>query len=786
MKLKLLFFITVFFLCTNMSNAKTYTVSGYVVDKETGETIIGVNVIVKGLYIGSATDGNGYFRITGLKPGKYFLDISHIAYELNTIPITIINKGMILDEISIQPKAFEIDDIVVVGERSEVADVEIEAGHRVMTPKAIKSIPATRGDVFRAIKYLPGIEGVDPISPLYSVRGSDPGENLILLDGVTIYNPYHFVTASGLFNLYAIKNVEMLVGGFGAEYGGRNSSVLYITTREGNSKKLHGEIEPTLTYTNAVFDFPISKNVTMMVSGRFFYDLVSRFFFYSPSYFYDTNISLTWKINRQNRLSLRYFHSQDLMEFESKTYFSYIKNTFDTDIFDDYDFEMKNDWRNQAVTAILKTVITPKIYLRTQLSGSFFSSNNRTLLDFEYYDEDDDQNAKLYYRAEIKNKIRDISAKSMLSIKLNSSNVLSLGGEYNEYYFANNILINYLSEGETTRKPRLLAGFIEDKINLWALTVRGGMRYSKFNFMNKWYAEPRVNAILNLPFDLRLKGAWGKYYQYIMSINSQDYELSQFLENYYPLQNREPSASTHYIFGLEKNIFGNSRLSLDFFYKDISRVYTFDYNVSQLEALKFSEKLKPGAGESYGAELLWQGAWHKFSGWMSYGICRSTRSYPHIMNGKSYIFDYDRTHSFKAMINHQIHPAISYSGTLRIMSGVPKTIESTVKTYYYYEPKSGEFGVYPTNYNETKNNARLPLFIRLDLGLKKRVRKGFGAQLAKFLGAKESYINVSFQNLLFYFHRNVWFYVPIDNDDKMYGFGTNYFPIFSTGYTIKF
>ena len=777
--------ILILLLSTTLLHAQTYTISGYVIDKKTGETIIGVNVIVRGTNRGAATDLNGYFRITGLPPGKYTLDVSHIAYQLNSIEVTIQNKGLVLDDIPLQPKAIELEEIVVTGQKSEVADVEMEISHREMTPKAIRSIPASRGDVFRAVKYLPGIEGVDPISPLYSVRGGEPGSNLILLDGITIYNPYHFVSASGLFNLYAIKNVEMLVGGFGAEYGGRNSSVLYITTREGNDKKLHGEIKPTITNTNVVFDFPVGKNATMMISGRSYYDLISRFFFYSPSYFYDMNISFNWKLNRQNRLSLRYFFSRDFMDFKTNTYFAYLKTTFDTDVFEDYDFKINNKWNNQAATAILKTIISPQVYLKTQLAGSFFSSSNLFLLDFEYFDEEDNETVKLFYSTNIKNKISDLSAKSTLSVKLSNSNSFTLGGEYNQYFFSNDILINRLSEGKTTRQPKLMAGFIEDKINLHPLTFRAGMRFSKFSFTDKWYREPRINAVVQLPYNINLKAAWGEYYQYIMSINSQEYELSQFLEYYYPLKSRQPCASTHYILGFEKAISGNSQLSIDFYYKDISRVYTFDYNISSYEAYRFSDKLKQGTGESYGVELLWKGTWNKFSGWVSYGLSRSTRSYPHLMQGKTFLFDYDRTHSFKAMINHQIHPALSYSGTLRITSGVPKTMEVSTKSYFYYDPLTGDYAFYPTDYTVSKNNVRFPIYIRLDLGLQKRIRKGFAADLAEFLGAKESYVNVAFGNLLFLFHRNVWFYFPVD-EGKLYGLGTNYFPEFSAGYTIKF
>ncbi len=772
------------FLSLSRLFAQTHTISGYVVDHQTGETLIGVNVLIRGEYRGAATDGNGYFRITGLSHGRYTMDVTHIGYSKKSISISIENKSIILDDITLEPEAVRLESIVITAKRSEVADVEIESGHRMMTAEAVRRIPTARGDIFKAIKYLPGIQGIDPISPLYAVRGGDPGENLILLDGVTIYNPYHCVISSGLFNPYAIKNIEMMVGGFGAEYGGRNSSVLYITTREGNNQTLHGEIEPSLSHTKMVFDFPVGQNATMMISGRAYYDLVSRFLFYSPNYFYDMNVSLNWKMNAKNRLNLRYFYSRDFMDLDFIRFFSYISPTFDTDLFDDYNLKYHNRWNNQAGTAILKTVISPNIYLKTQVYGSFFSSSNLSMLDFEYFDEEEDETFKLYYRTDIRNRIEDLTFKSTLSILLNSSNTFTVGGELSRYHFRNDIRINDLSEGETTRKSSLVAGFAEEKWMWGPLSLRMGIRVSKFNLMRRWYYEPRINGVCQLPWDMKLKAAWGRYYQYIISINSQEYELSQFLDNYYPLQFRDPSASTHYILGLEKDINENSQVSVDVYYKDITRVYTFDYNISELEVYRFSDKLEAGSGESYGIELLWMGSWKRLSGWVSYGISKATRRYPHIMEGRSYLYDYDRTHSFKAMINHQIHPMLSYSGTLRIMSGVPKTLETSAKSYYYYDPRTNTYASYPTYTSDSKNNVRLPLYIRLDLGLRKRIRKGFGADLAEFLGADESYINVNFGNLLF-LYRNVMFYMPV-GQEKPYGFGTNYFPEFSMGYTVKF
>ncbi len=763
--------------------AGKHTVSGYVIDSSTGETIIGVNVVVQGTNRGAASDGNGFFFISGLEPGAYTLDFMHIAFEKKSMPIKLIDKSIVLHDVALKPTVIELQDVSIVAEKSELADLKIETGHRTITAEAIRRIPTSRNDVFRAIKYLPGIEGIDPLSPLYVVRGSDTGENLILLDGVPIYNPYHFVSASGLFNVYAIKNVELMVGGFGAEYGGRNSSVLYITTREGNNQKLHGEISPGTESTNAVVDFPVGKNATMMLSGRWHYDLFSRFLFDAPSYFYDMNATLTWKLGARNRLTLRYFHSHDHVDFKSETYFNYLGTTFDTDLFDNYDFNYTTKWRNQATSVLLKTILNPKIYWQTQVSYSAFTANNLSLIDYEYTD-DDDRKIQLYMETDIRGKIHDLGLKSKLDINFSSWNELKLGVEWNRYHFENDVLLNGYSEGKILHRPDLVAGFLEDKISLGFLSVRPGIRISRFSSQQKWNQEYRINAVYQLAHNVKLKAARGEYLQYIVSINTQEYELSQFLDTYYPLEHHLPSASRQSILGIEADVTQGIQLSLDFYYKDILRTYAYDYNASQLEETSFFEKLRQGKGESYGLELLVKGYWGRTSGWISYGWSKSTRQFPHIMNGKLHLFDYDRPYSFKAVINHQVTSALEFSGSLRILSGMPKTLETSYASYYYYDPITNQIGEWPQVVTPVKNNIRMPYYLRLDLGMKKQLRKGFGADLARYLGADRAFMNVTFGNLLFAVQRNVWFY--IHDEDKLYGVGTNYIPEFGMGYSIQF
>ena len=766
-----------------MLPAQKRTVSGYVVDAQTGETVIGVNVVVEGTQRGTATDGNGYFVIPRLEAKSYTLRFMHIAYEKKVIHIDLSNSSQVFEEIPIESAVIETESVSIVAENAKLADLALESGHRAISAKAIRRIPASYNDVFKVIKYLPGVEAVDPFSPLYAVRGGETGGNLILLDGVPIYNPYHFVSSSGLFNVYALKNVELMVGGFGVEYGGRNSSVLYITTREGNNQKLHGEISPSTTRTQSVVDFPIGKNATVMLSGRVYYDLITRFLMNAPSYFYDFNGTLTLKLGEKNRLSLRYFASRDDMDFQSETYLNYLGTTFDTDVFDDYDFRYKTIWCNQAVSAILKTILTPNIFIQTQAYGSFFSSQNFSLYEFDYETEDGIR-LKLFMETDIRSRIQDVGVKSVVNVNALRWNVLKAGVEWKQYRFENDMLINQFSEGAVVRKPGLLSGFVEDKITLGLLSIRPGLRISRFYPQTDFQTEFRINGAYFLTDKIKLKAAWGQYLQPIISLNTQEYELSQYLDNYYPLMHAKPSRSIHTIFGFEWQLRQNLFCTLDFYHKDITRTYTYDYNVSQMEAVRLTDKIREGSGEAYGLEFLLKGSLGKTSGWVSYGYSKSTRRFLHIMDGRSYLFDYDRPHTFKAVVNYQVNPALEFGGGLRVLSGVPKTLESGMTYYNYYSPSTNETSIYPLPITPEKNNIRMPYILRLDLGMKKRIRSGFGADLAKYLGAEDAYLNVTFGNLLFLLHRNVWFY--INSEDSRYGVGSNYIPEFNVGYSVQF
>jgi len=781
-------------LCFSASHlyAQNYAVSGYIIDSQTKETLIGANVYLPDKGIGVISDRYGYFQLAGLQAGKHRLMFSYVGYDSREMEIEIKDKGVTLPEIELTPGLVRIDEAMIIAAGPDkAADKQIETSMIELTPKMIQSIPTARNDVFSAIKFLPGIDRTEPFSPLFTVRGGEPGENAVMLDGVMIYNPYHSSISSGIFNTQTIKSVDMLVGGFGAEYGGRNSSVMYISTKDGNSSELHGEIEPSTFHSKAFMEFPVGNKGSAVVAGRYFFDIFSYFVMQTTSYFYDYNISYTYRLNRNNRFTLKYFQSHDRNVIDMHTFYKFIDNTLGWNMYEDFDFIMTDKWTNRAATLVHKWIVNPRIFVRSQLYYSSHSSKNNSSFNYqlpEVLDGDSTYtNIQLKTNSGFNNRIADISAKTRINFTLARFNTLTAGAEYNDYSFRNSAVINETDQGNLIRHPRQWSLFAENKLEAGPVIIRPGIRYVLYDNTD-WMYEPRVNAVIGLPGAFKFRTAWGIYHQYVISMNTNEVEMNQAVDYYFPLTGYKPSRSVHYIAGLDKQINPATVLSLDVYYKDVQRVYTFDINQTDVKVLTLSEKLQQGSGNAYGAELLLRGAIKNLSGWCSYGLSWANRTYPFINDGKVYPYDYNRRHTLKLLLNYALTKTLEYNTSFTYLSGAYRSIEQIRQDYYYYDPVSGEISMFPIWISNEKNNAKMPAMINLDMSIKKRLRSGFGRQFSELINAKESYLVVTIRNLTF-FRRNVEYFFPFpseNNEARYLPIGTNYLPSVGFSYSIKF
>lgn len=751
------------------------SISGYVADSTSGVTIIGVNVMLENSSYGASTDRNGFFVINNIPTGKYTLWISHIAYAEKRIPVEIKTTNIYLKTIFLKPSTLEGEAITVSANRGNLINKDTDISSFEVDPIILREVPQFGKDVFKLIKYSPSVTVSDMISPLYYVRGSDPGENLVQLDGMTIYNPQHALSLDAIFNPYSIKNIEMLVGGFGAEYGGRNASILYLTTREGHKDKIKGEFRPSASGLQGAIEFPAFSNGTAMISGRMLTDLISHVAMGMTNGTLDLNGTYQTHVGN-SKLRFSGFYARDYIDYDFARFSLY----FSDPAMRNYSNGFLTSTSNKAIGLQSRTILTPNLVAEGHLYFSGFGVDNKNFFHFTTRDTVNNVDVVLDYETRIQNSVSDLTVKGSLSWFTFLNQTIKLGFEQNSVTFTNQIGSGTTEANE--ENINLQSVFLEDKFETDLLLIKYGARQSRLSNGN-WRLEPRASLVLKFG-EIRLKGAWGKYHQYITAMNTQDVEISQYLDYYYPLIDKVPLTSIHNIIGIEGKVFGDFDYSITGYFKDLTTVYRFDYQSESESAYAYNASLEKGSGIAKGLELLLRGSWRNLSGWISYSWSESMRSFPSLQSGKSYFSDGDQTHSISTMIMAKLTRDITASTTFKFSSGYPRTWEAGNINHYSYDPVTNSFGIFPEQITSEKNNVRYPSHLVWDIGWKKKLRSGFGFQIAEFLGTDKAWFTMSVKNLLF-LKRNpyLYFYIP---EFGYYGMGISYVPTASVGYSIEF
>ena len=251
MKTKLTFLLLLFAQLTLF--AQKGSVRGFVYDKENGEPIMFCNVIIEGKSIGASTDVNGFFNITNVPVGNHTLFVTYIGYDTLRQEITLKDKQILNRKLEISPSSVLIETVTVSADRQEMK-TEVKVSVTKITPKDIQLIPAIGGepDLAQYLQVLPGVVFTGDQGGQLYIRGGSPIQNKVLLDGMIVYNPFHSIGLFSVFETDLIRNADIYTGGFGAQYGGRISSIMDITTRDGNKNRLAGKISTNSFGSNAL------------------------------------------------------------------------------------------------------------------------------------------------------------------------------------------------------------------------------------------------------------------------------------------------------------------------------------------------------------------------------------------------------------------------------------------------------------------------------------------------------------------------------------------------------
>gem|GEM_PF-6363774 len=760
-----------------INNAFAQNTLGFIYDGTTHEPIMEVNIQISNTSTGTTTNNEGFFILYNVETDTIYIRLSHIAYRDTALNIVTNNKP--LHKIFMVPSVLEGQQIFVESYKRSIIQKDIDITSFFIRSDLLSEVPIFDKDVFKVLKYTPSVTYSNPLSPFFYVRGSDSGENKFALDGITVYNPHHFLTSGAIFNPHIIRDVEMLMGGFDARFGGRNGSLMNISTRDGRRDRISGEFHPSTSGIEGALDLPI-KDITTVIAARFKTSNEIKFVAHAPNFRYDFNFNASYRTGPL-QLKLTLFRAKDFFDFDVRRLYpdKLGENSFS--------IAYKSSTNNEAHGLRVKYNLSPKVTIHIIRYMSNYRVYNNYGWTFSNIDTLKNIFEILEHTNMIENSILEKTFHPYLTYFINSTNTMHFGYENNRYY--SQLMRNYslLNSEKKSNSIQLHSIYLQDKIKYAKHIAKFGIRVDYSTGMKKWYVQPRIAFSIDFGTFL-LKSSMGKYFQYLVSINTSNSELVQYLEYYNTIKDAEPKEADHYIVGIENKIRENINLSITGYYKNLNVLYNYNPSVEEGPYHSFNDTYERGKGKSYGLEVLLQGEIGGFVGWLSYSISKSKRSFDSIQDGKEYFFKGDRTHNFNLVGLIKVNRDFTASTTFQILSGAPHTWAIGKSGKYGYDSFNNQIGVYYQELTPYINNVRYPMIVKCNIGWKKRLRGGFGYHLSEYLNASKSYYTVKVENLLF-LRKNPNYYQYDINKQKYIAHDINSlvpFPLVTIGYTIKF
>jgi hypothetical protein len=636
-------------ICQNNSNNRLGSIAGTILDKSSSEPLIGATVMLEGTKIGTRTNKSGYYSLQKIPAGEYNLLVRFMGYKQSLQKITLKTGADLRINIELEEAAVQTEGVQVVADReAEHREISIS---RVNVPiNQIKEIRVGgESDIFRTIQFLPGVLTSSQVSSGLYVRGGSPDQNLVLLDGAAIYNPSHLFGFFSTFNTNAVKDVEFIKGGFNAEYGGRLSSVLNITQKEGNKKEVEGNLSIGLISSQIGIEVPLG-NGSIFVSGRrsYFDILLPVMELFTDAtipdfYFYDINAKITQEFGENDKVSISGFLGKDALNFGSTG--TSINMNVENRL-------LSGHWTHIFGNSLFSTFVVNYSKYRNQFSGGQTS-----------------------YAFIMDNSIEDITAKANVEWYLGENASLIFGAEVNKLDF--DFLMNFTGDTVSTTQgengqlklqiPDLnYAAFVQSKFNLTEyLSVQAGLRGSYYQLNGEYFIDPRLAVRYMLSGNISLKAAWGIYHQALRIAGIPNFSIC---DAWLPSDTSvSVSKSNHYIFSIETRPSENFDLNFDLYYKTMNGIG--ELNQMTLTAEKVTDVLFIGNAYSYGAEVFVQKTIGRLTGWAGYGLGFIYAKFDSINHGNEFHPKYDRTHDFKVVMQYKLFDNWEVGGTFTLQSG---------------------------------------------------------------------------------------------------------------------
>ena len=798
------------FIFTNVFAQNKHTISGYITDANNGESIVGANIYCKELNLGVTSNTYGFYSLT-LPEGTYDISYSFIGYKTENKNFKL-NNSMKYD-IEFQLSSINIKEVVVTGDKNIVEKTQTSV---IEIPiEQIKTIPALLGeiDVLKAIQLLPGVQSSEGSSGFY-VRGGGPDQNLILLDGVPVYNASHVGGLFSVFNADAIKTVRLTKGGFPARFGGRLSSVLQIDMKEGNMKEFKADATVGLISSKLTLEGPIIKNKTsFIVSGRRTYvDLVVNPFMPASTdlslYFYDLNTKINHKISKRDRIYLSAYMGNDVFGVDYDGSQEGGKGGEGSSEEGTLNFGL--GYGNITSTLRWNHLFSDKLFSNTTLTYSKYSFHTDFGVSEQRNTSIGDENFNIDYG--YLSGIEDLGGRIDFDYAPSPNHDIKFGTSYTYHYFFPgksdlDFSIDYPTLDTLNQDVNLdtvinfsgntnvheMFFYLEDNVKITnRLKANIGLHIGYYSIANNtstdntglmdrdknnFSFQPRVSARYLLNEDWSIKASYAKMQQNIHLLSNSSVGFPSDI--WVPAIDSVPSQTSQQWAGsVATQLYnGEYELSLEGYYKTMNDLITYKAGYSNLKSTEAWENAVEtgGEGKSYGAELFLQKKKGKTTGWIGYTLSWSNRRFDNINFGEWYPYKYDRRHDFSLVISHKFNEEWDIGATLVYGTGnaitFPQGVYLGIPQATWNEQLSAEL---VESYG-SRNSTRLPSYHRLDFAINKH-RKKENWESTWTLGA---------YNL--YNRKNPFFAYLAYQDDQRVAKQVSLFPIIpSISYRIEF
>lgn len=698
---------------------KAYTLSGYVREQATGESLIGVNVYSPALSKGTVTNAYGFYSLT-LPPGEHTIVAQFIGYQKSEQQIKL--QGDMTLNFKLAASSTELEEVEVSSTRADENVSSVEMSVARLDVKDVKKMPQLLGevDIIRSLTLLPGISTVGEGSNGFNVRGGNTDQNLILLDEAPVYNSSHLFGFFSIFNADAVKDVKLYKGGIPAQYGGRLSSVVDVRQKEGNNQRFAATGGIGLLSSRLMLEGPIKKErASFMVAGRRSYADLFLGLLEDPDlnqnilFFYDLNTKINWRINERNSLFLSGYFGRDV--FGINDFFSF-------------------DWGNATTSLRWNHVFNPKTFANFSLIFSDYTYSLGT-------PEEDEFNFQLT------STIQDYHFKSQFNYFINDKSQVDFGVEGIYYRFKPGKITGTVSlelQEEYAVEPAL---YLSHQLELSTrLSVQYGLRYSSFYNLGKrtvtFYTdpslpmpedsltsrefesgelikaydgleglEPRLSINYRLSDENSLKASYNRTRQYIHLISNTSSPTP--VDLYRPSGTYiRPATVNQVALGYFQNFEQNTyEFSIEGYYKLFNNIVDYRNGADLIFNETIETEILRGEGRSYGLELLLRKNQGRFTGWLSYTLSRTENRVDNldpqiaINAGAWYPANYDKLHDFSIVLNYQLTEKWDLSANFVYQTGRPVT------------PPEGRFQyeTFSVPVYRDRNSFRIPDYHRLDI-----------------------------------------------------------------------